>query len=93
MEIQKTNLGIRIRILEIQLKLFELKFAQKWVLGLEFQTPKSGFGITTCKISCEPIFSQNEQLLVFQPKFGEITCNMLVRILLRVLQRVGWRLK
>ena len=30
--------------------------------GLQFQKTKSGFGISTPKIPCEPIFSQNEQL-------------------------------
>ena len=43
---------------------------------------------------CVPIFNQNGQLLIFRPKFGNcrITCNILVQILLRVLQRGRWRL-
>ena len=81
-EIQKTNVGIRISILEIpcvpifrqngQLWIFGPKFAQKWILGSEFQKSKSGFGINTSKIPCVPILSQNGQLLIFRPKFGEI---------------------
>ena len=51
---------------------FSDKFAQKWILGSEFQKSKSGFGINTSNIPCVPIFSQNGQLLIFQPKFGEI---------------------
>ena len=81
-KIHKTNLGIIIRILKVpgvpifrqngQLWMFGLKFAQKWILGSEFQKPKSGFGINISNIPCVPIFSQNGQLLIFQPKFGEI---------------------
>ena len=48
------------------------KFAQKWILGSEFEKSKSGFGINISKIPCVPIFSQNGQLLSFLPKFGEI---------------------
>ena len=81
-EIQKTNVGIRISILEIpyvpilrqngQLRVFGPKFAQKWILRSEFQKSKSGFGINTSKLPCVLIFSQNGQLLIFRPKFGEI---------------------
>ena len=66
-EIQETNVGIRISILEIpcvpifrqngQLWIFGPKFAQKWILGSEFQKSKSGFGICTSKIPCVSIFS------------------------------------
>ena len=55
-----------------QLWIFGPKFAQKWILGSEFQKSKSGFGINTSNIPCVPIFSQNGQLLIFWPKFGEI---------------------
>ena len=82
LEIQKTNVGIRISILEIscvpifrqnkQLWLFRSKFAQKWILGPEFQKSKYRFKITTSKRPCVPIFSQNKQLWTFQPKFEEI---------------------
>ena len=81
-EIQKTNVGIRISILEIpcvpifrqngQLWIFGPKFAQKWILGSKFQKSKSGFGINSPNISCVTIFSQNGRLLIFWPKFGEI---------------------
>ena len=80
-EIKKTNVGIRISILEIpcvpifrhgQLWIFEPKFAQKWILGSEFQKSKSGFRISTSSIPHVPIFSENWQLLIFGPKFGEI---------------------
>ena len=81
-KIQKANLGIRIRILRIpyvpifrqngQLWLFGPKFAQKWILGSEFQKPKCVFGINTSNILCVPIFSQKGQLLIFRSKFREI---------------------
>ena len=81
-EIQKTNAGIRISILEIpcvpifrqngQLWVFGPKFAQKWILRSEFQKSKSRFGVSTSKIPWVPIFSQNEQLLISRPKYGEI---------------------
>ena len=58
-EIQKINVGIRISIVKMsyvpivrkneQLWLFWLKFAQKWILGSEFQKCKSGFEICTSK--------------------------------------------
>ena len=82
LKIQKTNVGIRISILEIpcvpifrqngQFWLFEPKFAQKWILGSEFQKSKSGFGISTSNIASEPIFSKSGQLWIFRPKFREI---------------------
>ena len=79
-----------------QLWLFEPKFARKWILGSEFQKSKCRFKISTSKRPCVPIFSQNGQLWIFQPNFGRncpITCNVLVLITLRVLQRASWRLK
>ena len=82
-EIQETNVGIRISILEIpcvpifrqngQLWIFGPKFAQKWILGSKFQKPKSGFGISILEILCAPIFRQNGQLLIFGPKFAQIS--------------------
>ena len=82
LEIQKTNVGIRISIFEIpyvpllkenkKLWLFGLKFAQKWFLGPEFQKYKSGFGINTWKITGVPYFIQNVRFWIFWPKFGEI---------------------
>ena len=81
-EIQKTNVWIKISILEIlcvpilrknwQLWIFVPKFFQKWILESKFQKSKSGFGISTFKIPCVPIFNQSGQLLIFRPKFGEI---------------------
>ena len=43
-----------------------------WILGSEVQKSRSGFRISTSNIPCEPIFSQNGQLWIFWPKFGEI---------------------
>ena len=67
LQTQKTNVGIRISILEIlclpifkqngQLWLFLPKFPQKWTLVSEFQKSKRGFGISTSKIPCVPIFN------------------------------------
>ena len=80
-EIQKTNVGIKISILEIlyvptfrqngQLWLFGLKFAQKWILGSDFQRTDVGIRISTLEIPCEPIFRQNGQLWLFGPKFAQ----------------------
>ena len=82
LEIHKTNVGLRISILNIlsvpifsyngQLWLFWPEFAQNWILGSKFQTSKPGFGINTSKIPHVPIFSQNGQFLIFWPKYGEI---------------------
>ena len=67
LDIQKTNFGIRIGIVKmscvpifrknIQLWLFRPKFAEKWVLRLEFQNSKSGFRICTSKTPCVSILS------------------------------------
>ena len=77
-EIQKTNVGIRISILEIpcvpifrqnrQLWVFGSKFAHKWTLGLKFQKSKSGFEISILEMLCAPIFRQNGQLWNFRPR-------------------------
>ena len=55
-----------------QLWIFDPQFAQKWILGSEFQKSKSGLATNTSKISSVPIFSQNGQLLIFWPIFGEV---------------------
>ena len=80
-EIQKTNVGIRISMLEIpcvpifrqngHLWLFGPKFAQKWILGSKFQKSKSGFGISVLEILCAPVFRKNGQLWIFGPKFAQ----------------------
>ena len=57
---------------QTKLWIFGPKFAQKWILGSEFQKSKSGCGISTSNIPCVPIFSKNGQVLVFWPRFGEI---------------------
>ena len=77
-EIQKTNVGIRISMLEIpcvpifrqngHLWLFGPTFAQKWILGSKFQKCKSGFRISILEILCVPIFRQ--KLWIFGPKFA-----------------------
>ena len=81
LEIQKTNVRIRISIFEIlwmpifkqngQLWLFRSKFAQKWILGSEFWKTKSGCRISSSKISCVSIFRQNQKLWLFRPKFAQ----------------------
>ena len=69
LEIHKTNVGIKISILDIpcvpifrqnrHFLLLRSKFSQKLILESEFQKFESGFGINTSKIPCVPIFSQN----------------------------------
>ena len=82
LEMQKTNVRIRIKILMVscapmfrqsgQLCYFRYKFAKKLFLGSEFWKSKSGFRITTSKLPCPPIFRQNRQFWIFWSKFGEI---------------------
>ena len=40
--------------------------------GFWGQKSKSPFRINTFNIPCVPIFCQNEQVLIFRPKFGDI---------------------
>ena len=64
-----------------------VQICPEWILGSKFQKSKSGLGINTSKIPCVLIFSQNGQLLIFRPKFGEISqlrAIFLVQILLKV---------
>ena len=80
-EIQKTNVGIRIRIAKMpcvpifrksgQVWLLWSKFAQKCILVSEFQKSKSGFGIGILEILWAPIFRQNGQLWIFWSKFAQ----------------------
>ena len=55
---------------------FLAQICLKWILGLEFQKSTCGFGISTSKIPCVPIFRQNRQLWIFRPKFWEISHYM-----------------
>ena len=41
-------------------------------MGLEFSKSRSEFGINISNVPYVPMFSQNGQLLIFCPKFGEI---------------------
>ena len=76
LEIQKTNVRIKISTLEmrcvlifrqnVHFLLFLPKFVQKSILVLEFQKFKSGFGISTSMIPCMPYFSQKGFLEVFK---------------------------
>ena len=50
-------------------KFLGTKFAHKSILKSKFHKSKSGFGMRILEILCTPIFTQNEQLWVFQPKF------------------------
>ena len=69
LEIQKTNVGIKISILEVlcvpifrengHFLVFGPKFSQKLIMGSEFQKFKSEFRISTSKILWVSIFSQN----------------------------------
>ena len=66
-QFQKSKSGFGISILKIlctailrqngELRIFGPKFAQKWILGLEFQ--KSGFRSSIIEILCTAIFRQN----------------------------------
>ena len=80
LEIQKTNVAIRISILEIicmpifrQTDNFDFlgpRLHKNEFWGWNFK--KSGFDISTSKIPCVPIFSENGQRSIFWTKFGEI---------------------
>ena len=69
---QKSKSGSELASLRYYVHQFSDKLTQKWFLGSEFQKSKSGFGINSSNIPCVLIFSQNGQLLIFWPKFGEI---------------------
>ena len=51
---------------------FWAQICPKMDFGVRISKSKSGFGISTSNIPCASIFSQNGQLLIFRPKFGEI---------------------
>ena len=73
LEIEKINVGIKIKILEIlcvpifsqygKLWLFRTKFAHKWISGSEFQKSKSGYRISISNIQWVLIFRKNGQFL------------------------------
>ena len=79
-EIQKTNLGIRIRILKIrsasisrqngQIWLFWPKFGQKWIFSSKLRKHVE-IRVSILKIPCMPTFRQNGQLWTFGPKFRQ----------------------
>ena len=76
-EIQKTNVGIRISILEIpcvpifrqngQLWIFGPKFAQKWILGSKFEKSKSGFRISILEILTHQFFDKTDNFEFLDP--------------------------
>ena len=85
LEIQKANVWMKMNILEILcMPIFRQKGHFLPFLAQIF--PKIGFGVRiskavpprfrirfrTSKIPCVPIFSQNGQLWIFGPKFGQI---------------------
>ena len=51
---------------------FLVQICPKRKLGFEIQKTNVGIRISILEIPCVPIFSQNGQLLIFRPKFGEI---------------------
>ena len=81
-EIQETNVGIRISILEIPCVPFSDKtgnfdflapnFPRKWILGSKFQKSKSGFGISILGALCVTIFRQNGQFWFLAPNLPKI---------------------
>ena len=80
-EIQETNVGIRIGILEVscvpifrqnwQLWIFGIRFAQKLILSRNFKKAMSRFRISILDILCVTIFRQNGQLWIFGSKFAQ----------------------
>ena len=100
--IQKTNVGIRINILEIpcvpifrknkQVWLLWPKYAQKWILGSEFQKSKSGFGISNSKIPIVAIFSQMDNFEFFSINLGKLP-NYLQYFGSNNVERAGLRLQ
>ena len=67
---------LRYHVYQFQLKWTTLTFlaqiCPKRKLGFEIQETNVGMRISILEIQCVPIFRQNGQLLIFQPKFGEI---------------------
>ena len=78
LEIQKTNVEIRISFLEIpcvsidNFVFLNLNLPKNGFWSWNFKNLRSGFGISTSKILCEPFLSQNEERWIFRSKFGEI---------------------
>ena len=79
-EIQKTNIGTRIRNLEITCTNFQVKWTSltflaqicpKMDLGSEIQKTNVGIRISIVKMPCVPIFRKNGQLWLFRPKFAQ----------------------
>ena len=106
LDLQKINVGIKISILEITCEpifrynghflLFRSKFAQKMILGLEFHNFKSGFWNQHLQTTMCANFQPKQTNLIFLAYIWgncPITCNILILIMLRVLQRAGWSLK
>ena len=101
-EIQKTNVGIRISILEIpcvsifkkneQVWLLWPKYAQKWILWSEFQKSKSGFRISNSKIPRVAIFSQMDNFEFFSINLGKLP-NYLQYFGSNNVERAGLRLQ
>ena len=75
--IPKTNVGVRISILEIpcapifrqnrQRWIFGPKFALKWVFRSKLQKSKSWLRISILEILCAPIFREDGKLWIFGP--------------------------
>ena len=82
LEIQKTIVGIRNSILEIscvpifrqnkQVELFRPKFAQKWILGSEFQKSKCRFKISTSKEPCVQFLVKMVNFEFFDLNLGKL---------------------
>ena len=81
LETEKSNVGIRINIVETlcvpifcqpgQLLSFSLQVCPKMDLGFEIQKTNIGTRISNLEITCVPIFRQKEQLWYFWPKFAQ----------------------
>ena len=50
---------------------FEPKFAEKWILGSEFEKSKSKFRISILETLWAQILRQNKQLWIFRRKFSQ----------------------
>ena len=68
----KMDFGVETSFIENkQLWIFWLKFAQKWILELEFQKCKCRFGISILELLGGPIFRVKGQFWTFGPKFAQ----------------------
>ena len=77
-ETEKSNVGIRVNIVEIlnfrsnwTTLSFSVQICPKMDLGFEIEKTNAGTRIRNLEVTCGTIFWQNRQIWLFWPKFGK----------------------